>query len=210
MSKKKSFNGFTDDWFKSRGYTPDGKDGWIAPKFKNPITTKHSVITGQAGETREDGGFTLKHMDVYITKEKVNDSPDFKVKPTTEWFVKNYNVPSKKNSRQNFVRNGKQLSIPSKIHSEYVKATKMQYFVFGREFRLAIEQLKLLPPYRVEFTFVRSSHRRFDYCNSCQTVEDLMVANKWLPDDSADYLIPVFQPYEYDKECPGVKIKILL
>lgn len=37
-----------------------------------------------------------------------------------------------------------------------------------------------------------------------------MTANSWINDDSADHIIPVFRPYEYDKENPGVKIKLLL
>jgi Holliday junction resolvase RusA-like endonuclease len=146
-------------------------------------------------------------IEKFVVKEKVNSSPDFDFKVQTTWFI-TYNVPSKKNSRQNFVRNGKQISIPSKNHEAYEKMTAMQYSVFGKEFRNTIEKLGLSYPLRVKFTFVRNSKRRFDYCNAVQTVEDLMVKNKWLPDDSADYLLPVFEPYKYDKEKPGVIITI--
>ena len=36
-----------------------------------------------------------------------------------------------------------------------------------------------------------------------------MVSNKWIEDDSADHIIPVFGLYEYDKQTPGVKIKLI-
>ena len=141
-------------------------------------------------------------------KQKVNDSPDFEHKVNTEWFI-TYNVPSKKNSRINFVRNGKQISLPSKNHAEYKKVTAMQYNIFGIEFRKAITHFGLKPPFKVEFTFVRGSKHRFDYCNACQTCEDLFTENKWIEDDSADFLIPSFKPYQYDKNNPGVHIKLL-
>lgn len=145
---------------------------------------------------------------ISIVRQKVNDSPDFEHKINTEWFI-TYNVPSKKNSRINFVRNGKQISLPSKGHSEYKKVTAMQYNIFGIEFRKAIEHYGLKPPFRVEFTFVRGSKHRFDYCNAAQTCEDLFTENNWIEDDSADFLIPSFKPYQYDKNNPGVHIKLL-
>ncbi len=37
---------------------------------------------------------------------------------------------------------------------------------------------------------------------------DLMVLHGWLEDDNADEIIPVFEPYSYSKEKPGVLIGI--
>ena len=153
------------------------------------------------------GIYDTKKLDI-VLKQKVNDSPDFEHKVNTEWFI-TYNVPSKKNSRINFVRNGKQISLPSKGHSDYKKVTAMQYNIFGIEFRKAIAHFGLTPPFKVEFTFVRGSRHRFDYCNAAQTCEDLFTENKWIEDDSADFLIPSFKPYQYDKNNPGVHIKLL-
>lgn len=136
-------------------------------------------------------------------------------KPSLSWFIK-YNVPSKKNSRIN-LKSG--ISIPSKKHSEYVKLTEMQYAVFGNEFRKAVDYYMIKPPYKIEFTFIRGSQHSFDYCNAAQTCEDMMkdqykkkvlVRKGWFPDDSADYIIPYFKPYQYDKANPGVIIKLLL
>lgn len=151
---------------------------------------------------------SVKNPKELVVREKVIETPDFTAKVKTEWFIKGYSVPSKKNSRINFVRNGKQLSIPSKKHAEYVKMTAMQYKVFGIEFKKAVELFGLEYPLRIEFTFVRATKHTFDYCNACQTCEDIMKGH-WIPDDSADYIIPYFKPYKYDKETPGVIIKLL-
>lgn len=184
MAKKDSFS---EDYFLSKGFTRNASGGFDPPKFVHKVDLSQPTIQ----------------------KQKVIETNDFNHKPVTEWFIANYNVPSKKNSRQNFVRNGKQISIPSKNHAEYVKMTKMQYATFGKEFRRTVETLGLKYPLRVEFTFIRDSKRRSDFTNCCQTVEDLMVDNNWLPDDDSLHLLPSFQPMEYDKNKPGVKIKLL-
>ena len=36
-----------------------------------------------------------------------------------------------------------------------------------------------------------------------------MVKNKWLEDDNCKEILPIFEPYKYDKENPGVIIRIL-
>jgi Holliday junction resolvase RusA-like endonuclease len=64
-------------------------------------------------------------------------------------------------------------------------------------------------PYKVSFKFIRKSRHKFDYVNPLQTVLDLMVKYLWIEDDNADEIIPSFEPYEYNKEEPGVIIKIL-
>lgn len=179
---------FSEDWFLRKGYTKNSQGGFDPPLFI------HKVFS--------DG------KDVVI-KEKVNNSTDFTHKPVTEWFIPG-EVPSKKNSRQNFVRGGKQVSIPSKRHEEYVNATKMYYNTFGIEFRNTFKRLELKYPVHISMTFIRGSKRRFDYCNAAQTIEDLIVRNGWIEDDSADHLVPVFEPYGYEKNNGGVRIKILV
>lgn len=190
MSKKGT--SFTENDLLKKGFIADGKGGFI------PSKQAHVTHTGQtmAGNI--------------IVKEKVCQTPDFEAKPPTEWFIKNYSVPSKKNSRQNFVKNGKQVSIPSKAHAAYKKATAMQYHVFGMEFRRSVEFYKLQYPLRVEFTFIRGTQHRADFTNCTDTVQDLMVEMNWIPDDDMLHIIPSFQPREYDKNCPGVKIKLIL
>ena len=197
---KKPIHNFSEAFFLERGYTKNAFGGYDPPPIKSDyIRSKQGAI-----------GFVNKVVHPrLVTKEKVVETPNFIVKSVTEWFIQGYSVPSKKNSRQNFVKNGKQISIPSKAHALYVKMTDMQYKVFGNEFKRSVELLGLTYPLRVEFTFIRSTKHSFDYCNACQTCEDIMKGH-WIPDDSADYIIPSFQPYQYDKNNPGVRIKLLL
>lgn len=188
MAKNKHFgNNFTEEFFLSRGYTKNASGGYDPPKFKHKVFAPEEEVP---------------------VKEPVIKTPDFEHKPIAEWFIPG-NVPSKKNSRQNFIKNGKQISIPSKIHQEYVTGTKAYWAAFGREFKRTVSELKISYPIKIEFTFIRSSKRRFDYCNAAQTCEDLMTTHNWVEDDSADHLIPVFNKYQYDKENPGVIIKLL-
>jgi len=200
MAKSKPF---TKEYFLEKGYIEQPDGSFMAPKPLQSV----NLANGNVLVKDIDGEGTNKEF--IIPKEYVAPTIDFQAIPPTSWFIRGYNVPSKKNSRQNFVRNSKQISIPSKNHAIFVKNTAMQFDVFGREFRKAMAHYKMVYPIYIEFTFVRDSQRRFDYCNACQTIEDLMVSNKWIEDDSADYIIPVFGIYEYDKQNPGVKIKLL-
>jgi len=185
-----------------KGYVLDEKTGILTPpKLESPYIKQQRA--------KNEG---------LILKEKVVETPDFTAKINTEWMIRSKSsVPSKKNSRQNF-RSG--ISIPSKKHAEYVKSTEMQYTVFGIEFRRAVKFYGLEYPLRVEFTFIRSTRHSFDYANALQSCEDIMknqydkkknlIREGWFPDDSADYLLPSFQPYQYDKNNAGVLIKLLV
>ena len=116
------------------------------------------------------------------------------------------NVPSSKNSK---IWTGKRL-IWSKTATQYVKDTEKYWKeysnVFNLEYHWRTEGLK---PLKVSFKFIRGSKHKFDYVNPLQTVLDLMVRYKWIPDDNADIILPIFEPYEYSKDNPGVVIKIL-
>ena len=116
-------------------------------------------------------------------------------------FIKG-NVPSSKNTKQ---WTGKFL-VWSKIAQKYVKETDELWKLNKDEFINGIKNLE--KPYHVRIKFIRGSKHKFDYVNPCQTVLDLMVKYGWLDDDNADEIIPVFEPYEYDKEKPGLYIKI--
>ncbi len=65
-------------------------------------------------------------------------------------------------------------------------------------------------PVRISFHFIRDSKRKFDYVNVAQLPLDLMQKYGWLPGDDADCIIPVFEPYLYDKENSGVWIELCL
>jgi HSP90 family molecular chaperone len=119
-----------------------------------------------------------------------------------EYFIRG-NVPSLKNSKQ---WTGRYL-ISSKRVLEYEKETKHQYETLAP--LLIADLMKVEKPYRISFRFIRGSKHKFDYINAVQLPLDLFVKQGILVDDNADEVIPVFQPYEYNKLCPGVFIEIL-
>jgi Holliday junction resolvase RusA-like endonuclease len=65
-------------------------------------------------------------------------------------------------------------------------------------------------PLAVSFKIYRKTKQRFDYVNIVQQIFDLMVKAGYLPDDSANYLIPVFAPYSVDSKNPRVEIRIVV
>lgn len=113
------------------------------------------------------------------------------------------NVPSSKNSKR---WTGKML-INSKTVMKYIRESKEHYLRYKYDFIKQTENKTF--PVKVSFKFIRKSKHKFDYINPAQTVQDLMVKNNWIEDDNAEYMIPVFEQYEYDKENPGVYITIL-
>ena len=120
----------------------------------------------------------------------------------TKWFIP-FNVPSSKNGRR---WTGKYF-ISSKTVMNYRKNTKDHYAKHAKAFRKEFE--KYQTPVKIGFTFVRGSRHKFDYINPAQTVQDDMVKAGWIEDDNADFIIPVFEHYSYDKKNPGVYIEIL-
>ena len=64
-------------------------------------------------------------------------------------------------------------------------------------------------PVTISFKFFRGSRHKFDYLNPAQTVQDDMVKHGWITDDNCEFIIPAFEKYEYNKENPGVEIKII-
>lgn len=114
-----------------------------------------------------------------------------------------FNTPSSKNSKQ---WTGKFL-VSSKNTQEWKSLVRPSMKKYKEDF---LKQLEGLPkPYSIEFRFIRKSRHKFDYINPCQTIQDEMVHHGWLEDDNADEIIPVFAPYEYDKDNPGVFIRVL-
>ena len=119
-----------------------------------------------------------------------------------EIFIKG-NCPSSKNSK---VWTGKFL-VWSKTAQKYRKETQKQWEDNKEIFCIDFNSRKL--PVVVSFKFIRGTKHKVDYINPLQTILDLMVEYKWIPDDNADVSIPKFQQYEYTKNNSGVWIKIL-
>ena len=113
------------------------------------------------------------------------------------------NVPSSKNSK---VFTGKFL-VNSKTTQKYKKESKPHYLKYAEEFRALYDSLP--KPVTVSFQLVRGTKHRFDYINMAQLPFDLMTEYGYIEDDNADCVVPVFEPYSYDKENPGVWITLL-
>lgn len=63
-------------------------------------------------------------------------------------------------------------------------------------------------PVVLRFRIYRQTKRRFDYVNIVQNLLDVMVKAEMIPDDCADYVIPVFEPYQVDNVAPRTEITI--
>jgi len=112
------------------------------------------------------------------------------------------NTPSSKNGRQ---WTGK-YSVGSDATQKYYKESKEHWLAHKDEFLKMLEGKK--KPYKLHMLFVRGSRRKFDYINPAQTIQDQMVKYGWLEDDNMTQVIPVFEPYLYDKENPGCYITV--
>ena len=119
-----------------------------------------------------------------------------------KWFIPG-NVPSSKNGRR---WTGKYF-VSSKATTKYRKETAIYFEKFRKGFRKQLAKLEL--PVKVSFKFIRGSRHKFDYINPAQTTQDDMVKHHWIDDDNCENILPVFEPYEYNKENPGVEIKLI-
>ena len=119
-----------------------------------------------------------------------------------KWFIPG-SVPSSKNGRR---WTGKYF-IASKTVVNYRKITKEYYEKYAKDFKKELAKHDM--PAKISFTFVRGTRHKFDYINPAQTVQDDMVKAGWIEDDNAEFILPVFIQYTYDKNNPGVWIEIL-
>jgi len=94
----------------------------------------------------------------------------------------------------------------SKATKAYQKTRAILYSAKKSEFKKISKNFE--PPYRVVFSFVRKTKRKFDYINAAQIVQDMMVDHGWIEDDNCEFLIPYFEKWEHDKLNPGVYISI--
>ena len=111
-------------------------------------------------------------------------------------------VPSSKNGRRNY----KNISLPSKATVRWRKNTAIFWKMYKKTFLKMLEGHE--KPYKIHMVFVRGTKHKFDYINPAQTIQDEMTKYGWIDDDNCDEIIPIFHPYVYDKEKPGVIIYI--
>lgn len=118
------------------------------------------------------------------------------------------NVPSSKNSK---TWTGKHL-IWSKMAQKYVKNTEKYWIEYRDTFLIEFNNYSDIRI--VGFYFKRNSRHKWDFHNAVQTITDLMVRYNWIKDDSSNIILPIplkIDDYywEYNKETPGVIIKII-
>lgn len=87
------------------------------------------------------------------------------------------------------------------------KKNKLSLYVHYRDEFIKLKGDKPYPLF-ITFQFIRKTKGIWDFNNMTELVQDMMVAAKWLPDDSVIYMYPVPVPYLIDKTNPGVIINI--
>jgi hypothetical protein len=138
-------------------------------------------------------------------------------------FIKG-NLPSSKNSRINTSKG----SFNSKTVQKYLRSFGIQHYSSSKKevkgyktipMTFPVEELKELfkdkeYPVVIGLHFVRNSKHRWDFHNGVQLFLDLLTAFDIIEDDNMDCIIPMPMKvdnkwYSYNKENPGVEIKIL-
>lgn len=117
---------------------------------------------------------------------------------------------SSKNRRTCIRPNKKSKRIISIKSNEALKQFNDSYFQCvskQKEFHKMMEGKTF--PVKIQFKIYRRTHNRFDYTNIIQNLCDAMVKAQLIPDDSAKYLIPFYEPYEKDAHNPRTEITIL-
>ena len=97
--------------------------------------------------------------------------------------------------------------VPSATHKKYKENSTGAYIQNKQKFRKLLKNSK--KPYLLGLYFIRTTKGTFDYDNSYSTVADLMRDNKYIDDDSAYDVKPVFLGHIVDREAAGVIITIL-
>lgn len=144
-----------------------------------------------------------------------------------EVFIKG-NVPSLKNGKSVSNIKGKIRVNHSAQVSEYLRSFGISHYSSSKktvdyfktkEPSFPTKELRELFkdssfPTIIGFHFIRESKHRWDFHNAVQIVLDLLTALDIIPDDNMDYVIPQClwineKHFSYDKENPGVIIKII-
>jgi len=112
------------------------------------------------------------------------------------------NTPSKKNSKQIIInkKTGKPMIISNKNYYNWVRDNKVLF--------ADTEIPKWKYPVEIHIWLYRKSHHRFDWNNISQAITDFLVDVGVIEDDSAEYCIPIYENYYYDKENPRAEIII--
>lgn len=117
-------------------------------------------------------------------------------------------TPSKKNSKNIIVNNGRRIITSSAFFKQWEKVAINELWMYKQNRDIMKFFGECRYPLIMVFEFVRKTRRRFDYINMMQGPLDIMVGLQLIPDDSADYVMPVPGGYYVDPEHPRVIINI--
>lgn len=119
------------------------------------------------------------------------------------WFIP-YNVPSSKNGK---VWTGRSFVV-SKAMQKWRKLTKNIWKEHMIDFNASVSK-STTPVLFIHLTFIKSTATLFDYYGPGETIMDEMVTYRWINDDNAYQIVPVFGKFRVDKINPGVEIRLL-
>ena len=117
------------------------------------------------------------------------------------FLVLDGNTPAKKTSQRAFKRGKFTKILPSKRHEAWHDQNMAA---------LVLPDVPLPLPGRVRLSvhFVRQSHRRWDYTNALDAVQDFLVDAGILIDDNAEVLCLGDITHEYDKLNPRAEVTL--
>ena len=107
-------------------------------------------------------------------------------------------VPSKKNSRRPFIRNGRIMNFPSQKHEDWLQD--------------ALRELHGLPSFtgkvKIDYYFYVKDNRKRDIDNMIASINDALVKAKIIKEDSWQYLKIVGGDAAIDRDNPRAEIDI--
>jgi Holliday junction resolvase RusA-like endonuclease len=114
-------------------------------------------------------------------------------------------VPSKKNSRNIFVRGGKIVNIPNKRYQEWHKDTLR---TLSLRLKTALGSIKT--PYHVTYTIYTKDKRLRDLSNMVSSLDDLLVDFGLIEDDNCTIIAKETAIFGgIDKNNPRVEVEIV-
>lgn len=113
-------------------------------------------------------------------------------------FILPGNVPSKKNSRQIFAKNGRIINIPSRKYKEWHDESLALLDGFGA----------LKPPYSITLVFWMKDKRKCDLDNKVASILDLLQDAGIIEDDCWQKLVEITARAAGVSDTPRVKVEI--
>jgi Holliday junction resolvase RusA-like endonuclease len=110
-------------------------------------------------------------------------------------------TPSKKNSRNIFVRNGRIINVPSKLYKEWQEDAKLQLQQQFRNFQVSDY------PIDVNVLVYYGTKHRHDLDNALGSIMDVLVDAQVIVDDDVEHISQItIQHGGLDKENPRAEI----